>query len=144
MGCITSTPRLSICNRPIPKKSCFRETDRLFGSHGRCWKVAHLVVSTLSFGPRSTRLVSDLHLPKIFMEKRHFSNNNKNIVRIANAVQVREALLEMLFFGGACQDGLEHFFSTFACLTEGGGGQRLFGQCLYGNNTFQNRPSLTL
>ena len=37
----------------------------------------------------------------------------------------------------ACQDGLGHFFSTFACFTERGGGLKLFGQCIYRTNTFQ-------
>ena len=41
----------------------------------------------------------------------------------------------------ACQDCLEHFFSTFACLTEGGGGLKLFGQCPYRTNTFQKGAS---
>ena len=40
----------------------------------------------------------------------------------------------------ASQDGLEPFFPMFARLTEGGGwgSLKLFGQCSYGNNTFQN------
>ena len=34
-------------------------------------------------------------------------------------------------------------FSTFARLTEGGGGLKLFGQCPYRTNTFQKGTSLT-
>ena len=40
----------------------------------------------------------------------------------------------------AGQNGLGHFFSTFACLTEGG--LKLFGQCPYRINTFQKGASL--
>ena len=43
----------------------------------------------------------------------------------------------------ACQDGLGHFFPTFARLTEGGGCLKLFWQCLYRTNTFQKGASLT-
>ena len=42
----------------------------------------------------------------------------------------------------ACQDGLEHFFSTLARLTERGGGLKLFWQCPYRTNTFQKGASL--
>ena len=53
-----------------------------------------------------------------------------------------------LFFPGlpggvrACQDGLRHFFSTFACLIEGGRGSKAIGQCPYRTNTFQKGASL--
>ena len=42
----------------------------------------------------------------------------------------------------ACQDGLEHFFSTFVRLTEGGGLER-FGQWPYRPNTFQKGAVLS-
>ena len=42
----------------------------------------------------------------------------------------------------ACQDGLGHFFSTFARLTEGKG-LKLFGQWPNRANTFQKGASLT-
>ena len=45
---------------------------------------------------------------------------------------------------GACQVGLGHFFSTFALLTEGGGGLKLFGQCPYKTNAFQQGSSLNM
>ena len=41
----------------------------------------------------------------------------------------------------ACQDGLGHFFSIFARLTQGGG-LKLFGQCPYRTNIFQKGASL--
>ena len=41
----------------------------------------------------------------------------------------------------ACQDGMGHFFSTFARLTEGGG-LKLFGQCPYRTKIFQKGASL--
>ena len=43
----------------------------------------------------------------------------------------------------ACQDGLQHFFPTFARLTEGRGGD-LFGQCPSRINTFHKGASLIL
>ena len=43
----------------------------------------------------------------------------------------------------ACWDGWEHFFSTFARLTEGrGGGLKLYEQFPYRTNTFQNGAPL--
>ena len=44
----------------------------------------------------------------------------------------------------ACQDGLGHFFPTFARLTERRGSLKLFGQGPCRTNTFQKEASLKL